>query len=1184
EHTYGANGTYPLDVCVTNDSGFTACALHDLEITNVAPHFGPQRLKTWTVDNLTGRWGSWQFTEAGQRARQGRSGSYTALVAPFPVMNTRSTGNINQAGSRPNSNWMGFLIGYEPGEYLRDDADYLLLAWRRNNSSSARRGLHLWRVNGRLSNLWNPDGAPEATLLADGNRFADVGHAKGRFYDVTLELTPGRFRAWINDIEELNVSGDFTNLGGSLAMYSGGLYVAEFDRWHVTTAEPSTNADPTTTPFRRSAPFTHFRVEERDDTSTRGPADWRNSNDGDDSTNSAQSRPSFYYSPSDLNGQAVEGYLDDSGHRGLEGFAFGFNPGDTTNPDADYLMLLWSRGTSDGAMPRGLWLYQVRGTPPDLWNLNAHSPQVTKLADGIHYGSSGFPDRNRKVRAHLESDRFRFWIDEELEIDVTGNFTDGRYALFNNGVSGTRYYDWKIDGLALEEGDTLPAFTIGFQDPGLTDTHHSATLAYGDETPVPATLNQGVVTSSVQVPSQVMAEDLEGIEACVTDDDGAIGCGSAIVRVVNVAPTVTVPATQPANGDVGVSFDLAGAAFTDPGLLDTHSATVDWGDGSAASVATIDPVTGTLGASHVYAASGTFTLEICVLDDDGGEGCATSDVVISDGSFATPGDDGSAAASTAPGAQEGAKSGDGGAEIRALETGFESERPAAEGSVDFTRWSVEPFLHLAPETYEPADWRTVPDGSIARQLTRSEPGFLLSESEVWEQRWSGRIRAEGAGTLGLVLGYEPGEASDPEADYLLLTWGAEADGGPRGVSLYRIRGVLSSLNLETAPEATLLGRGVFYRDFGFTRGLEYRVAVAAEADRIRLWVDDHLELEARAPEGDPFLAVERAGGRFGFFVEGLKDVSFRDWSRRPVLEEGEEDAAAWLFTPSDLDGLERGDLGEDLASPSCGAEEVDLSPAAQNLEDRAVLCGERALSGPVVATLEARGLLEPAGEGTFGLLFGVRPGAEVTATGHYLAALWQNRGEKARLALYRTPVWESDPRRGQVVDRSRTLDLAALEAGARSHWRAEYRPDRFRLWVGGQLELEFDALSGASAGSDELLAPGRWGFFATSRLAVEGFEHRTPRPAPGALSQPLRVPIEAGAQAATVEWGDGSPPASLEVRRRGGAVFVELPAHAFEAPGLHFVTLCVSGGQRGDPSCRDLAFDARPLSAGRPRR
>jgi hypothetical protein len=78
----------------------------------------------------------------------------------------------------------------------------------------------------------------------------------------------------------------------------------------------------------------------------------------------------------------------------------------------------------------------------------------------------------------------------------------------------------------------------------------------------------------------------------------------------NVAPSVG-PVVVTRTGACAVSIN---APFTDPGTVDTHTATIAWGDSTSPSAAATSPVTGT----HQYGANGTYQIQVAVTDDDGG--------------------------------------------------------------------------------------------------------------------------------------------------------------------------------------------------------------------------------------------------------------------------------------------------------------------------------------------------------------------------------------------------------------------------------------------------------------------------------------------------------------------------------------------------------------------------------------
>ncbi len=89
------------------------------------------------------------------------------------------------------------------------------------------------------------------------------------------------------------------------------------------------------------------------------------------------------------------------------------------------------------------------------------------------------------------------------------------------------------------------------------------------------------------------------------------------VTVNNVAPTGSI-AADAFNSEVTVTFG-------DVGSLDTHSATVDWGDGLGA--VSIGAVTSPFTDSNVYSAPGVYDVTVTVTDDDTGAITFTTQVI-----------------------------------------------------------------------------------------------------------------------------------------------------------------------------------------------------------------------------------------------------------------------------------------------------------------------------------------------------------------------------------------------------------------------------------------------------------------------------------------------------------------------------------------------------------------------------
>jgi hypothetical protein len=112
----------------------------------------------------------------------------------------------------------------------------------------------------------------------------------------------------------------------------------------------------------------------------------------------------------------------------------------------------------------------------------------------------------------------------------------------------------------------------------------------------------------------------------MVDGAGETATDTVTINVSNVAPTVTI-ATEPGTLYKYEVLDLE-AAFADAGLADTHTAEIDWGDGTITPVS--DLTGGAIAGSHDYEAYGTFTVTVRVTDDDGGEGIATLTVTVLD--------------------------------------------------------------------------------------------------------------------------------------------------------------------------------------------------------------------------------------------------------------------------------------------------------------------------------------------------------------------------------------------------------------------------------------------------------------------------------------------------------------------------------------------------------------------------
>ena len=211
---------------------------------------------------------------------------------------------------------------------------------------------------------------------------------------------------------------------------------------------------------------------------------WNVGGGGDFVVQQNNGQPTIFYSDfnaidSDVTGtvQVLSGGDDD-----FFGFVLGFEPGDSTSASADYLLLDWKGGsqffnftgnaatnaTPGSTAPAGLALSQVSGTPSadEIWGhvdfVENPGGGVDELGRGDTLGGTGWAvGTEYDFRFIFTSTNIEVYVDDVLQLDIDGTFSDGRLGFYNFSQHQVRYSAFEIEPAPAPAPATVLLFAAG---------------------------------------------------------------------------------------------------------------------------------------------------------------------------------------------------------------------------------------------------------------------------------------------------------------------------------------------------------------------------------------------------------------------------------------------------------------------------------------------------------------------------------------------------------------------------------------------------------------------------------------------------------------------------------------------------------------------------------------------------
>lgn len=173
----------------------------------------PVDLSTWTRE---GTGGTWIVQPGNDSVIQTVNGDPTVFYSDYNAFNRQLSGTI-RVNTSSDDDFIGFVVGFDPGELSSANSDFLLIDWKQNDQNFngfANAGLALSRVTKGLKDdqgAWAHNPAFGVTELARGLNLSDTGWADNRLYTFDIAYTATNIKVWVDGTLEFDVDGAFSD-------------------------------------------------------------------------------------------------------------------------------------------------------------------------------------------------------------------------------------------------------------------------------------------------------------------------------------------------------------------------------------------------------------------------------------------------------------------------------------------------------------------------------------------------------------------------------------------------------------------------------------------------------------------------------------------------------------------------------------------------------------------------------------------------------------------------------------------------------------------------------------------------------------------------------------------------------------------------------------------------------------
>lgn len=183
-------------------------------------------LSTWEENGYQGNdgAGNWVVQSGNDSVLQTINGLPTVFFeAGSNAQGTSLSGEVT-VETTGDDDFIGFVLGYQDGEFDSTSADFWLIDWKQLNQSPATAGLALSHVTGDVQNassdsfttLWNHAGPVVETVRA--TNLGSTGWNDNQTYTFDLTFTDSLIEVFVDGVLEISHAGTFTD--GAFGFYN----------------------------------------------------------------------------------------------------------------------------------------------------------------------------------------------------------------------------------------------------------------------------------------------------------------------------------------------------------------------------------------------------------------------------------------------------------------------------------------------------------------------------------------------------------------------------------------------------------------------------------------------------------------------------------------------------------------------------------------------------------------------------------------------------------------------------------------------------------------------------------------------------------------------------------------------------------------------------------------------------